>query len=215
MELKFDSRTDVLEVFPTRLFMFSIDGAEPLNDALKAAVLTREASGELGAAGVIGGWRSSGNLFGWADRGIDTIRQTATGALQAVIPQITGGAISFETELSGYASVLRYGGYEKRHLSPGHHLTMVYIIDAGDAPNEDAPESGTIEIDDPRAQAELAGLPIDTVGRSVMITPKSGQMIVLPSWLHIRTNPYFGDGERVTLTLTATVTSLGKSDTTP
>lgn len=208
MELKFDSRTDILEVFPTRLFMFAIDGAEPLNEALKAAILSRESSGEPSAGGVTGGWRSGGNLFDWADRGIDTIRQTAAGALQAVVPQIAGGACSFETELSGYASVVRYGGYEKRHLSPGSHLTMIYMVDAGDPPNEDAPESGTIEIDDPRAQAELAGLAIDTVGRSVMITPKSGQLIVLPSWLHIRTNPYFGDGERVALTLTASITDL-------
>jgi hypothetical protein len=201
MELKFDSRTDILEVFPTRLFMFSVDGAEPLNEALKTAVLTRESSGEPGAAGVIGGWRSTGNLFDWADRGIDTIRQIAAGAVQALIPQIAGGACSFETDLTGYTSVLRYGGYEKRHLSPGSHLTMIYMVDAGDAPNADAPESGTIEIDDPRGQAELAGLPIDTVGRSVMVTPKSGQLIVLPSWLHVRTNPYFGDGERVSLTI--------------
>ncbi|UUX48362.1 2OG-Fe(II) oxygenase family protein [Nisaea acidiphila] len=208
MELKFDSRRDILEVFPTRLFMFAIEGAAPLNDALKAAALGREAAGEANAGGAVGGWRSTDNLFDWPDKGIDTIRQTALGAAQTVIPQIVGGESSFETELTGYVTVLRYGGYEKRHLSPGHHLTMVYTVEAGDAPNADAPESGTIEIDDPRAQAELASLPIDTVGRSVMVTPQNGQLMVFPSWLHFHTNPYFGDGERVSLTINAEISDL-------
>lgn len=201
MELKFDSRRDILEVFPTRLFMFAIDGAGPLNDALKSAVLSREAAGEASAGGAIGGWRSTDNLFDWPDKGVDTIRQTALGAARTVVPQIAGKKYEFESKLTGYATVLRYGGYEKRHLSPGSHLSMIYIVEAGDAPNADAPESGTIEIDDPRAQAELAGLPIDTVGRSVLVPPKSGQLIVMPSWLQISTNPYFGDGERVALTI--------------
>lgn len=209
MELKFDSRTDILEVFPTRLFMFAIDGCEPLNEALKAAVLTREATGEANAGGAVGGWRSTGNFFDWPDRGVDTIRQTALGALQTMVPQIAGVAdCQFEPRLSAFATVLRYGAYEKRHVAPGYHVTMIYLVDAGDAPNPDAPESGVIEIDDPRGQAELAGLALDTVGRSVMVTPKSGQLIVLPSWLYQRTNPYFGDGERVSLTITAEISNL-------
>ncbi|WP_028466576.1 putative 2OG-Fe(II) oxygenase [Nisaea denitrificans] len=211
MELKFDSRTDILDVFPTRLFMFSIEGSAPLNDALKAAVLTREASGEPNAGGVIGGWRSSGNLFDWPDKGIDTIRQTALGALQTVVPQIAGGDCTFNARLSGSATVLRYGAYEKSHLKPGHHLTMIYTVEAGDTPSADAPESGTIEIDDPRGAACLAGLPIDPVGSPMLVAPKNGQLTVFPSWLTFRTNPYYGDGERVTLTISAEILNLKRS----
>lgn len=211
MELKFDSRTDILDIFPTRLFMFAIEGGAPLNEALKAAVLGKEAAGEPDAGGAVNGWRSGGNLFDWADRGIDTIRQTALGAAQTVIPQIAGGECSFETELSGFATVLRYGGYEKRHLSPGTHLTMIYMVDAEEAPNPEAPESGTVEIEDPRSHADLASLPLDTIGRSVMVTPKTGQLIVMPSWLYQHTNPYFGDGERVSLTITAEISGLTRT----
>tara|TARA_E500000305_G_scaffold40171_1_gene30731 strand:+ start:3626 stop:4261 length:636 start_codon:yes stop_codon:yes gene_type:complete len=211
MELKFDSRTDILEVFPTRLFMFAIEGGAPLNDALKAAVLAREASGEPNAGGVIGGWRSGGDLFDWPDKGIDTIRQTALGAVQAVVPLIAGGDCTFDVRLSGSATVLRYGAYEKSHLTPGHHLTMVYTVEAGDAPNADAPENGTIEIDDPRAAAGLASLPIDTVGRPMLVAPRNSQLTVFPSWLTFRTNPYYGDGERVTLTLAAEILNLKRS----
>ncbi|MEP3113110.1 putative 2OG-Fe(II) oxygenase [Nisaea sp.] len=211
MELKFDSRTDILEVFPTRLFMFAIDGCTPLNDALKAAVLTRETSAQPNAGGVIGGWRSGGDLLDWPDKGIDTIRQSALGAAQTVVPQIAGGDCTFDVRLFGSATVLRYGAYEKSHLKPGHHLTMIYTVEAGDTPNADAPESGTIEIDDPRSAASLAGLPIDPVGSPLRVTPKNGQLTVFPSWLTFRTNPYYGDGERVTLTLTAEILNMKRS----
>ncbi len=211
MELKFDSRTDMLEVFPTRLFMFAIEGCAPLNDALKAAALTREASGEANAGGVIGGWRSGDDLFDWPDKGIDAIRQTALGAIQAVVPQIAGRDCTFNVRLSGSATVLRYGAYEKSHLTPRHHLTMVYAVEAGDTPNADAPESGTIEIDDPRSAAGLAGLPIDPAGSPMLVASKNGQLTVFPSWLTFRTNPYYGDGERVTLTLAAEILNMKRS----
>jgi hypothetical protein len=43
------------------------------------------------------------------------------------------------------------------------------------------------------------------------VAPRNGQLTVFPSWLTFRTNPYYGDGERVTLTLAAEILNLKRS----
>jgi hypothetical protein len=42
MELKFDSRTDMVTAFATQFYLFEIDGSERLNEALKALIFAKE-----------------------------------------------------------------------------------------------------------------------------------------------------------------------------
>ena len=75
MELKFDSRTDIIAAFATPIHTFRIDGAEPLNAALAEAILRREREEPADAPGAIGAWLSGSDVFSWEDRGVDALKQ--------------------------------------------------------------------------------------------------------------------------------------------
>ena len=115
---------------------------------------------------------------------------------------------TFQTRLAAQATVLRYGGAQKRLAHPGCQLTLVYHVDVGTGPSEETPESGVLELFDPRAHAEMAALPGDSVGRSLMIRPENGQFTVFPSWMYHQVNPYYGEGERISVTVAAQVLDL-------
>lgn len=208
MELKFDSRTDVIPAFATPVYMFKIDGAEPLNEALKEAILRRERDDPGLARSNIGGWHSGDDFFSWEDRGVDALKQCVLRAVETVVPMMVQSTCTFQTRLGAWANVLRYGGYNKRHSHPDSQLSMVYYVEVGDPPSQESPESGVFELLDPRVHAEMAALPGDPLGRSLMISPQNGQITVFPSWMYHQVNPYYGEGERISVAINAHITNL-------
>ncbi|MBL6600086.1 MAG: 2OG-Fe(II) oxygenase family protein [Alphaproteobacteria bacterium] len=211
MELKFDSRTDMVNAFATPFFLFQLDDSERLNAALKALILDKERSNPGVRRSNIGGWHSEDDLFSWNDRAIDALRQAALGAVQAVVPLMIGGDCDFQVTLAGWANVSRTGAYNKRHTHPGCQVSAVYYVEAGSPPTEDAPESGTFEFIDPRPHAEMSALPGEAIGRPMTIQPLNGRMILFPSWLYHQVNPYLGEAERISISFNAHVSNLVRS----
>jgi uncharacterized protein (TIGR02466 family) len=212
MELKFDSRTDIIQAFATPVYMFRIDGAEPLNTALAEAILKKEREDPGLRRSNVGGWHSSDDFFAWPDHGVDTLRQAVAGVVQTVVPLMVGGDCEFEVRLASWANVLRYGGYNKRHSHPDCQLSLVYYVRVGTPPDDEAPESGVFELLDPRVHAEMATLTGDPVGRSLLIRPFDGQMSVFPSWMYHQVNPYYGEGERISVAINAHIGNLRRKD---
>lgn len=210
MELKFDSRTDIIPAFATPVYMFRIDGCEPLNAALKEAILRRERDDPGLARSNVGGWHSRDDFFSWQDRGVDTLQQCAKGVLESVVPIMVQANCTFQSRFAAWANVLRYGGYNKRHSHPDCQISMVYYVEVGTEPGAEAPESGVFELLDPRVHAEMAALPGDPVGRSLNVRPSNGQMIVFPSWMYHQVNPYYGEGERISVAINAHVSGLAR-----
>ncbi len=208
MELKFDSRTDMVNAFATPFFLFRIDEAERLNDALKALILAKERETPGVRRSNIGGWHSEDDLFSWKDRAIDALRQAALGAIQTVVPLMIGTSCDFEVRLAGWANVSRTGAYNKRHTHPDSQVSAVYYVEAGSPPSEEMPESGTFEFIDPRTHAEMSALPGEPVGRPVTVQPVNGRMILFPSWLYHQVNPYHGEGERISISFNAHISNL-------
>jgi uncharacterized protein (TIGR02466 family) len=211
MELKFDSRTDMVNAFATPFFLFQLDDSERLNAALKALILEKERSNPGVRRSNIGGWHSEDDLFSWSDRAIDALRQAALGAVQTVVPLMIGGDCDFQVTLAGWANVSRKGAYNKRHTHPGCQVSAVYYVEAGSPPTEEAPESGTFEFIDPRSHAEMSALPGEAIGRPMTIQPLNGRMILFPSWLYHQVNPYLGEAERISISFNAHVSNLVRS----
>ena len=82
---------------------------------------------------------------------------------------------------------------------PGCVWSGVYYVEAGDLPTTEHPKSGVIEFLDPRSGAEMVALPGTPFAQQRTILPKSGEMIVFPSWLKHLVHPYWGGGERISI----------------
>ena len=208
MELKFDSRTDMVSAFATQFYVFQIDDSERLNEALRSLILTKEREEPGVRRSNVGGWHSDDVLFSWDDRAVEALRQAALGAVQTVVPLMIGGSCDFQVNLAGWANVSRYGAYNKRHTHPGSQISAVYYVESGSPPNEEVPESGTFEFIDPRPHAEMSALPGEAIGRPVTVQPLNGRMILFPSWLYHQVNPYLGEDERISISFNAHISNL-------
>lgn len=211
MELKFDSRTDMVTAFPTQFFIFQVDESERFNDALKDQILTKERDDPGVRRSNIGGWHSDDDLFNWPGRATEALREIALGAVKTVVPLMVGGDCDFGARLAGWANVSRYGAYNKRHNHPGCQISAVYYVDAGSPPAPDVPESGTFEFLDPRLHAEMSAMPGENVGRNMTIQPLNGRMVLFPSWLYHQVNPYYGEAERISISFNAHISDLKRT----
>ncbi|MDA0340535.1 MAG: hypothetical protein O3B74_02940, partial [Proteobacteria bacterium] len=95
MELKFDSRTDMVTAFATQFYLFQLDESERLNEALKTLILAKEAEVPGVRRSNIGGWHSDDDLFSWPDRAVEVLQEAALGAIKTVVPLMIGGSCEF------------------------------------------------------------------------------------------------------------------------
>lgn len=208
MELRFDSRRDMVTAFETRFYVFHVDDSERMNADLRELVLEHERTESGVRRSNIGGWHSRDDLFEWDHRAIGALRTIADAAVRAVVPLMVGGACTFDFSLRGWANLSRYGAYNKQHTHPGCQVSAVYYVASGTPPGPETPESGVFQFLDPRTHAEMSALPGETVGRGVSVQPLDGRLILFPSWLYHQVNPYFGEGERISISFNAHVTNL-------
>lgn len=73
------------------------------------------------------------------------------------------------------------------------------------------PKSVLLEFRDPRGGVEMAGIPGDPFGRSIVVRPQSGVMVIFPSWLLHWVNPYQGGGERISVAFNSRVDHFSKA----
>lgn len=211
MELKFDSRRDVVTAFETRFYLFQVHDAERMNADLRDLILERERTEPGVRRSNVGGWHSRDDLFEWDHRAVTALATIADAAIRAVVPLMIGGQCTFDFTFRGWANVSRRGAYNQQHTHPGRQVSAVYYVASGSPPTDDLPESGVFQFLDPRRHAEMSALPGEAVGRGVSVRPRDGRLILFPSWLYHQVNPYFGEGERISISFNAHVTNLERT----
>lgn len=118
MELRFDSRRDMVTAFETRFYVFHVDDSERMNADLRDLVLEHERTDSGVRRSNIGGWHSRDDLFEWEHRAIGALRTIANTAVRAMVPLMVRGACTFDFSLRGWANLSRFGAYNKQH-TPG------------------------------------------------------------------------------------------------
>jgi uncharacterized protein (TIGR02466 family) len=212
MELQFNARTDVIQAFATPICGFRIVGCEAFNAALRAVILQDEKNDPGVKRSNVGGWHSREDFLQRPDPTIKAFREVALAAVQAVMPMLIGTGHRYDVQVGGWANVLRRGGQNRRHIHPGNHISLVYYVAAGDPPPPDAPESGALELFDPRSHVEMSTLPADPLGRTLVIHPYDGQIVTFPSWMYHQVTPYMGERERISIAVNARVSNVVKVD---
>jgi uncharacterized protein (TIGR02466 family) len=146
---------------------------------------------------------SSGTLYATLERAA-----LALAAAMAHAPKLEA-----EVERQAWANVSRRGNYNKIHDHPGWHLSAVYYVEAGRNDPGAPPNSGWIEFLDPRGALGAGDPPgidpdkpvrLPTQGGALFgnvfaLPPKTGGLLVFPSWLRHWVHPYAGAGERISL----------------
>ncbi len=203
-----NERFQVAGLFPTPMVVAALTSGAALNQELIPAILNRAAD-EVGLTlSNRGGWHSQ-DFLSWSGAAgaavIDAARETV-GAM--TLMDGPDGLVRAEIawRVTAWANVNRAGDSNKPHGHPGAFWSGVYWVDDGGADADEA-LGGLLEFTDPRGILPVMTAPhlfyavADCMGagRGQTMTPKSGTMVLFPSWLIHAVTPYFGDRPRISV----------------
>lgn len=185
--------------YPTPIGRFRMPDAADVNRELRRIILEKEAVEPTDDYSNVGGWHSRQDLWEWQAPEIGVLKGWIMDAVKHMIGVTTEGAApSGRIAVTAWANVSRRGHYHRVHNHPGSAWSGVYYVDAGtEAPGQRL--SGILELCDPRPFTEMVASPGNKFGQRVIFRPEAGMMVLFPSWLYHFVNPYFGDGERISI----------------
>ncbi len=181
------------------------DGAE-LSAELKRIILERERQDQGVQHSNLGGWQSSWDFEEWggapAKRLLDAARDVAT----RLTSDRAGGTVRIAWKTNAWANVNRKGHGNEFHTHPGSYWSGTYYVDDGGV-GDDPELGGEFEMQDPRGVAPAMYAPHlafgvpggQSAGASELIRPRSGQLVLFPSWLSHAVRPYHGERERISI----------------
>jgi uncharacterized protein (TIGR02466 family) len=193
----------VAMAYPTPIGRFRVPGAEAVNGELRRLILENERAQPTDDYANVGGWHSRHDLLEWPGPAIDALKGWIQEALHHMLAASTDNRPprgSFAAV--AWANVARQGHYHRVHNHPSCAWSGVYYVDAGaEAPGH--PLSGVLEMCDPRPFTEMVAAPGSPYGKRVIFRPETGMMVLFPSWLYHFVNPYYGEGERISIAFNA------------
>ena len=193
--------------FPTFIGRYRVPNAEGVNKELRELVLAKEKTEPNVQHANVGGWHSKMDFLEWPSPAVATLK---TWIMEAVNHQIgasmehmkaNGLNRPFSGSLSVYAwaNVARRANYHSLHSHPGSCWSGVYYVDAGAPSSQDFPNSGVIDLHDPRPFTEMTTVPGELYGQKFPVRPEAGTMLIFPGFLYHFVHPHFGDRERISI----------------
>lgn len=196
--------------FPTPIGRFMVPAPQGVNQELKRLILDREKVEPSRVYSNAGGWHSGQDLFEWPSPAVATLRGWVFEAIQHMVAttvemmkaSMPANPTKGSLQVKAWANVSRVGNYHRLHNHPGAAWSGVYYVETGgDAPGY--PLSGLLELLDPRPFTEMVSTPGDPFGQKAIFKPEPGMMVIFPSWLYHFVNPFFGEGERISVAFNA------------
>jgi len=196
---------DVTQAFPTFIGRVRLPDAEAMNQGLRALILAEESEYPSLGRSNIGGWHSRTDFLHRPDANVTALTTWITWALRRMICSTTGREVATGTlSISAWATVCRAGAYHAPHSHPDNAWSGVYYVNSG-SENPDQPHSGMLEFLDPRAGAEAVSAPGDPYGEPFRVRPRSGLLVMFPSWLYHWVHPYQGEAPRIAISFNAAI----------
>ena len=205
------AEVSVVGTFPTPVVRRMLDDARALNRELRKTIFDRRAGQESTQHSNLGGWQSSWDLADWggaaAARVIDEARRLA-GRMTC---DRAGRPVETDWLVNAWANVNRGGDGNEFHTHPGAFWSATYYVDDGGA-GADPSVGGEFEIQDPRGVAPAMLAPRfgfampggQSAGASELIPPRTGMILMFPSWLSHGVRPYRGSGVRISVAVNLT-----------
>ncbi|MDJ0937285.1 MAG: TIGR02466 family protein [Kiloniellales bacterium] len=193
-------------IFATPVAILMLPDAAALNEALKTTILAREQSHPSTRHSNLGGWQSSWDFAEWGG----PAGQQVLGAARHVANQLTsdrqGQKRKIDWKINAWANINRDGHGNEFHTHPGAFWSGSYYVDDGGV-GADPSLGGQFEIQDPRGVAPAMYAPGlafaipggQSCGASEVVSPRSGMILMFPSWLSHAVRPYTGGGTRISV----------------
>lgn len=185
-------------MFGTPVIVDQLDDADAINAELLKLIEERRRVDEGVIRSNAGGWHSKQDFAHWSgEAGRKLLLNVLTLARDHT--QIASGAEGgVEWSAEAWANVSGPGALNKPHIHGGAFWSAVYYVRAP------ASDSGQLVLHDPRMPAlrmyapmlRFKGAGPEQVAR---IPPKSGMVVMFPSWLLHSVEPWQGEGERVSI----------------
>jgi uncharacterized protein (TIGR02466 family) len=202
-------------LFPTPLLESVLPGSEQLCAQLRDAILRRKATSDGVRHSNLTGWQSSHDFPQWSGQP----GQILMAAVQEVADRFTSVMMdgqlqrtTLDWKISAWANVNRKGDANALHYHPGCYWSAVFYVDDGGIDGRED-MGGAIEFVDPRGALPLMYAPTvkmavsqcTTAGLGEQIFPRTGLLVMFPSWLGHRVTAYHGDGERISVAINFSV----------
>jgi len=188
-------------VFSTPVIVDHLADAEPLNAALETLILDRRAADPGIRRSNAGGWHSQLDLLQW---GGEPVRRVVARTVElADANTIDTAAAPGQRRgwlLEAWANVNESGAGNAAHYHGASYWSAVYYVRAGEG------EGGDLVLHDPRFPFLDMHAPDlrfrDAGGEQLIHTrPRSGMLILFPSWLTHSVAPWRGEGLRISIAI--------------
>lgn len=200
---------EIRNLFATPLIISNLPPETPLIADLRHQILTRSEQTLSVAHSNEGGWQSPTDFLDWSGEAgaglIDAVRQ--------IIDQITlvwdaSGLAqpALDWKISAWANVNRRGNGNASHVHPGAYWSGCFYVDDGGINGEDE-QGGALTFNDPRGPLPIMAAPTVKIGLPGYLTaglgervlPKTGMLVLFPSWLQHAVTAYHGEGTRISV----------------
>jgi uncharacterized protein (TIGR02466 family) len=202
---------EIRSYFATPVVVAMLPDAEALNLELGRIILEHERQEKGVQHSNLGGWQSKWDFEVWggapARQLLDGARELAT----RMTSDRAGRPVRIAWKSNAWANVNRKGHGNEFHTHPGAYWSGTYYVDDGGGADGHAlgghALGGEFEIQDPRGVAPAMYAPHlgfavpggQSAGASELIVPRSGQLVLFPSWLQHAVRPYQGERVRISV----------------
>ena len=193
-------------LFATPVAAIQVPGSAELNSQLQDLILARREQTPSVQASNAGGWHSDRDIADWGGAPIAAILDLAKGAATQLTADRHGRPVRPAWTVQAWANVNAAGDGNICHYHPGAFWSgTYYVADGGCA--DDPSLGGEFEMLDPRGPGpgmyapalKFAGEDGTSAGSAETIRPRSGLMVLFPSWLFHQVRPYRGTGLRISI----------------
>jgi len=201
MNIAFETTT----LFATPILLSDLPDAAALNAYLRAVITKHEVAHPGTQHSNLGGWQSDWDMDRWG--GPAAIKLLAVGrniANQATTDRL-GNSVVVTWKANMWANINRSGHGNEFHSHPGSFWSGVYYVDDGGI-DADPSLGGELEFMDPRGPGPAMYAPHLafgklglSVGANETVRPKSGRLVMFPSWVLHQVRPYGGDAQRISI----------------
>ena len=196
-----------MQLFSTPILTSMLPNSGILNVQLQALIYAQKGQSAGLQKSNIGGWHSQDDMMGWAPNESRTILTQAMQMCTKYTADLhPSGKRDFQFDANMWANINQKGDSNNTHCHPGCLWSGVYYVDDGIETNGDE-AGGHLIFEDPRFPMNSMYQP-DLVMRDPegipqrnqhSVTPKSGMLIMFPSWLRHSVRPYKGDKDRISV----------------
>lgn len=188
---------------------------EPFEDrsdaisALAETIRARAASDGGVKHSNLGGWQSTHDFLSWSgEEGAHLIRRAIALCNDSTLSFATGRLQRdpLNWSVTAWANVNGPGDGNAAHVHPGAYWSGCFYADDGGIGGEEH-IGGALEFTDPRGPLPLMYAPTVKFGLAGCVNaglgeqffPKTGQLVVFPSWLRHSVTPYHGTRKRISV----------------